>query len=97
MSRDNQVSTNMPVLSVEKTIRTLSRSYCTVIGKGLSPKILPSVMLWGPPGVGIKGRLFESGTKLNVTGFDELRTYIQQELQGLIIVPHEADLSAEAE
>ncbi len=52
MSRDNQVSTNMPVLSVEKTIRTLSRSYCSVIGKGLSPKILPSVMLWGPPGVG---------------------------------------------
>ena len=52
MSKDNQVSTNMPVLSVEKTIRTLSRSYCTVIGKGLSPKILPSVMLWGPPGVG---------------------------------------------
>ena len=52
MSRDNQVSTNMPVLSVEKTIRTLSRSYTSVIGKGLSPKILPSVMLWGPPGVG---------------------------------------------
>lgn len=45
----------------------------------------------------LKGRLFESGTQLNVTGFDELRTYIQQELQGLVIVPHEADLSAEAE
>ena len=45
----------------------------------------------------LKGRLFESGTKLNVTGFDELRTYIQHELQGLVIVPHEADLSAEAE
>ena len=52
MSKETPVSTNMPVLSVEKTIRTLSRSYCTVIGKGLSPKILPSVMLWGPPGVG---------------------------------------------
>ena len=52
MSRTTQISTNMPVLSVEKTIRTLSRSYCTVIGKGLSPKVLPSVMLWGPPGVG---------------------------------------------
>ena len=35
MSKETPVSTNMPVLSVEKTIRTLSRSYCTVIGKGL--------------------------------------------------------------
>ena len=51
MSNTN-ASTNMPVLSVEKTIRTLSKSYCSVIEKGLSPKILPSVMLWGPPGVG---------------------------------------------
>lgn len=42
----------------------------------------------------LKGRLFESGIKLNVTGFDELRSYIQHELQGLVIVPHEADLSA---
>lgn len=42
----------MPMLSVEKTIETLSESYCSVINKGISPKILPSVMLWGPPGVG---------------------------------------------
>ncbi len=45
-------STNMPLLSVEQTIKTLSRSYCSVVKKGESPKILPSVMLWGPPGVG---------------------------------------------
>ncbi len=45
-------NTNMPVLSVEKTIETLSKSYCSVVKKGESPKILPSVMLWGPPGVG---------------------------------------------
>ena len=49
MSKETPVSTNMPVLSVEKTILTLSRSYCAVIGKGLSPKILPSVMLWVLP------------------------------------------------
>ena len=52
MSKNGQVCTNMPVLSVDKIIRTLSRSYCSVISKGLSPKILPSVMLWGAPGVG---------------------------------------------
>lgn len=43
---------NMPALSVESAINTLSKSYSTVINKGQSPKILPSVMLWGPPGVG---------------------------------------------
>ena len=39
----------------------------------------------------LKGRLFESGAKLNVTGFEELREYIQKELQGIVIVPHESD------
>ena len=48
----SDVKTNMPCLSVERTISTLSQSYCTVIKNGVSPKILPSVMLWGPPGVG---------------------------------------------
>jgi len=69
MSRDNQTSTNMPVLSVEKTIRTLSGSYCSVIGKGLSPKILPSVMLWGPPGVGKSQAIRQIGKDIeNKTG-----------------------------
>ncbi len=49
---NNNLSANMPILNVENTIKTLSVSYCTVIKKNLSPKILPSVMLWGPPGVG---------------------------------------------
>ncbi len=43
---------NMPTLSVEQTIKHLSRSYCTIVKKGISPKTMPSVMLWGPPGVG---------------------------------------------
>ncbi len=30
----------------------LSNSYLSIIREGLSPKELPSVMLWGPPGVG---------------------------------------------
>ncbi len=45
-------SANMPILSVEETIHTLSNAFCTVVKKGISPKELPSVMLWGPPGVG---------------------------------------------
>ena len=46
------LNTNFPILSVERTIETLSNTYCTVISGGVSPKALPSVMLWGPPGVG---------------------------------------------
>ena len=48
----SETRTNMPSLSVERTITTLTRAYTSVIEKGLSPKILPSVMMWGPPGVG---------------------------------------------
>lgn len=45
-------SMNLPVLSVEKIISHLSQIYCGIVKKGISPKVLPSVMLWGPPGVG---------------------------------------------
>lgn len=43
---------DVPSLSVEKTVDKLSRAYCAVIKKGLPLKTVPSVMLWGPPGVG---------------------------------------------
>lgn len=46
------VASNIPALSVEATISALTDAYCAVIGEGRSPKVLPSVMLWGPPGVG---------------------------------------------
>jgi len=46
------VSTNLPIMSIERTVNMLSGSYLSVIKAGLSPKALPSVMLWGPPGVG---------------------------------------------
>ena len=43
---------SVPSLTVQKTINILSKSYCGVINAGLPIKTLPSVMLWGPPGVG---------------------------------------------
>ena len=69
------VSTNLPILSIEKTVNLLSESYSGVIKAGLSPKILPSVMLWGPPGVGksqavrqiAKTIESESGKRVEVT------------------------------
>lgn len=48
----NSIQTNLPVLSVEKTINLLSKAYCSVIQSGIGPKALPSVMLWGAPGIG---------------------------------------------
>lgn len=44
--------TNIPSMNVEKIISVLSEAYCTVINNRLPLKTLPSVMLWGAPGVG---------------------------------------------
>lgn len=44
--------TNIPSMSVGKVIRELRDAYCAMIQAGLPLKTLPSVMLWGPPGVG---------------------------------------------
>lgn len=46
------MSVNMPTLTVDRMVNILSDAYCAVIEKEISPKTLPSVMLWGPPGVG---------------------------------------------
>ena len=43
---------NMSVLSVDKAVAQLKKAYCAVIKEKIPPKFLPSVMLWGPPGVG---------------------------------------------
>ena len=44
--------TDVPTMSVEKVVEKLSGAYCAVIQKDLPVKTVPSVMLWGPPGVG---------------------------------------------
>lgn len=44
--------TNIPSMHIGRIIDTLSTAYCTIINKKLPLKTLPSVMLWGAPGVG---------------------------------------------
>ena len=44
--------TNIPSMSVGKMVAKLSNAYCKLIEKGISVWMMPSVMLWGPPGVG---------------------------------------------
>lgn len=65
----------IPVLSAGECIKTLSFMYKNVINKGLDLKNTPSVMLWGPPGVGKSqsirelAKILENETrkKVNVT------------------------------
>ena len=44
--------TNIPLMNVGKMVDKLSHAYSTVIENRLPVKTMPSVMLWGPPGVG---------------------------------------------
>ena len=44
--------TNIPSMTVGKAVDKLSHAYTTVIQNRLPVKTMPSVMLWGPPGVG---------------------------------------------
>lgn len=43
---------NIPVISVGDVVEQLSNAYTKIIKNQQSIKIFPSVMLWGPPGVG---------------------------------------------
>ena len=44
--------TNIPTMSVGEAVHTLAGAYGSLINKGEGVKTMPSVMLWGPPGVG---------------------------------------------
>ena len=43
---------SIPGMTVGETVSQLSNAYSTIINKGLPISTMPSVMLWGPPGVG---------------------------------------------
>jgi DNA polymerase III delta prime subunit len=52
MSVTPAASTNMTVLTVDKAISHLQMAFVAIINGGLPVVLMPSVMLWGPPGVG---------------------------------------------
>ena len=43
---------NIPSMNVEKLVDRLGDAYSRLINNNLPVKNMPSVMLWGPPGVG---------------------------------------------
>lgn len=45
-------SSNVPVMDVGRAVEKLSQVYSAVINSNAGIKCVPSVMLWGPPGVG---------------------------------------------
>lgn len=46
------LSSNIPCMTVGAAVRQLSQAYSAVLANGLPLRTVPSVMLWGPPGVG---------------------------------------------
>ncbi len=48
----NNTIGNIPVINVDKSIELLSNMYTNVINNNVKLNKMPSVMLWGPPGVG---------------------------------------------
>ena len=67
--------TNIPSMTVGKMVDKLSLAYSSIINNNMPVKTMPSVMLWGPPGVGksqavrqIASDIHSStGKKVNVT------------------------------
>ncbi len=65
-------SNNLPNMAVNDVIDELSEAYVSVINAGLPVKTMPSLMLWGPPGVGKSqavrqiGSIIEQKTKKKV-------------------------------
>lgn len=67
--------TNIPSMAVGNMVDKMSDAYCKLIQNGLPLWTMPSVMLWGPPGVGksqavrqIAKEIEENtGKKVNVT------------------------------
>ena len=60
--------TDIPSMSVERAVEKLSRVYCSVISKGLPVRTVPSVMLWGPPGIGKSQAVRQIAKEIEGTG-----------------------------
>ena len=76
MKINNEViNENIPQMNVNCLIEELTYAYCGIINAGIPIKKFPSVMLWGPPGVGKSqavrqiGREIEksTGKKVSIT------------------------------
>lgn len=51
MGKNNE-GMNIPALGVTEAVIKIGRAYCSAIKMGMGVHFLPSLMLWGPPGIG---------------------------------------------
>lgn len=58
------MSNNIPTMSVDDAVEKLSSTYISIIKAKLPVKTMPSVMLWGPPGVGKSQGVKQIGMKI---------------------------------
>lgn len=56
--------TDLTSLNVDTLVRILSRTYISMLKTGVPVAAFPSVMLWGPPGVGKSQGIREIGSKI---------------------------------
>ena len=74
MKADKSVKlSNVPSMAVEKLVNVLSQSYSTVICNGLPVRTVPSVMLWGPPGIGKSQAVREIAAEIEESTGKEVR------------------------
>ena len=64
--KDIKIS-GIPSLDVGKTVNKLADAYTAVINKGLPLKTMPSVMMWGPPGVGKSQAVRQVASKIEAS------------------------------
>ena len=72
---DKNKSTNIPTMTVGELVKDLGNAYTKIINDNLPVTTMPSIMLWGAPGVGKSqavrqiAKQIEKGTdkKVNVT------------------------------
>lgn len=57
-------NSNIPQMNVNRLVSELSRAYSALINSGQPVKLFPSVMLWGPPGIGKSQAVRQIGKEL---------------------------------
>ena len=62
---DNTIG-NIPAITVDKSVTLLSKMYSNVINNNIELSKVPSVMLWGPPGVGKSQSIRQIAKELNI-------------------------------
>lgn len=87
-SDDSRESSVQPLMPIGKHIRAIPERWTDSFGKEFylheQPFSALASMTKSDWELRMKGQLFETGKKLNVTGFDELKLYITSELGGIM-------------